>query len=278
LDPEFIPGLVLSERFYREVVEPILTDHFPELVYSAALMGSGSEVLGFDTPLSMDHDWGPRLLLFLSESNHKTSQAQIHETLRHALPDEIHGYPSGFRRHEDGTRVMTAKDGGPVNHGVELLTVRHFFTAVLGFDPTGEITAVDWVRVPQYRLLMLTAGRVYHDGLRELVPLRKRLRYYPHEVWLYLLAVQWRRIAQEEAFMGRCGQAGDDLGSRLIAARLIRDLMGLCFLMERRYAPYIKWFGSAFAELKCAGDLLPPLRRVLEAATWQERQRHLVPA
>lgn len=53
---------------------------------------------------------------------------------------------------------------------------------------------------------MLTSGRVFHDGLDQLGPLRVGLQYYPVDVWLYLLAAQWRRIAQEEAFMGRCGQ------------------------------------------------------------------------
>jgi len=75
--------------------------------------------------------------------------------------------------------------------------------------------------------------------------------------------------------MGRCGQVGDDLGSHLIAARLVRDLMRLCFLMERRYAPFIKWFGSAFAQLDCAAELLPVFAQVLEANSWQERQTHL---
>jgi hypothetical protein len=78
--------------------------------------------------------------------------------------------------------------------------------------------------------------------------------------------------------MGRCGQVGDDLGSRLVAARLVRDLMRLCFLVKRRYAPYIKWFGSAFARLDCASDLVPIFTRVLEANSWEERQTHLTTA
>jgi hypothetical protein len=278
LSRTFIPGLQLSELFYREAVQPILAQRFPDLVYSAARIGSGSDVLGFDTPQSMDHDWGPKLMLFLREADHAAYHEEIDRRLRQELPREIHGYPTHFGRHEDGTAVMTAADSGPIQHGVSLLTVQPFVKSVLSFDPTGEIRAADWVSVPGHRLLMLTAGRVFYDGLGQLEPLRARLCYYPHDVWLYLLAAQWRRIAQEEPFMGRCGQVGDDLGSRLIAARLVRDLMHLCFLMERRYAPYIKWFGSAFAQLDCATDFVPLFTRVLGADSWDERQTHLTSA
>jgi hypothetical protein len=197
---------------------------------------------------------------------------------RQELPVEFHGYPTHFEGNEDGTGVMALPGNGPVDHRVTILTVRDFFVDLLDFDPTGEIEAVDWVRVPAYRLLMATAGRVYHDGLGRLAPIRAKLHDYPDDVWLYVLAAQWRRIAQEEAFMGRCGQVGDDLGSRLVAARLVRDLMGLGFLMERRYPPYVKWFGRAFAQLDCAADLLPVLTRVLNADTWEDRQTHLTAA
>ena len=75
--------------------------------------------------------------------------------------------------------------------------------------------------------------------------------------------------------MGRCAQVGDEIGSRLVAARLVRDLMRLCFLMERRYAPYIKWFGTAFARLWCAERMSPSLSAALQAPTWRERVEHL---
>ena len=39
--PDFMPGLKLAELFYQEAVRPILARVFPDLVYSAALIGSG---------------------------------------------------------------------------------------------------------------------------------------------------------------------------------------------------------------------------------------------
>ena len=78
--------------------------------------------------------------------------------------------------------------------------------------------------------------------------------------------------------MGRAGFAGDEIGSALIGARLVRDLMRLCFLLEKTYAPYPKWFGTAFKQLSCAEGLSPSLRAALASTTWQERERHLCDA
>ena len=47
---------------------------------------------------------------------------------------------------------------------------------------------------------------MFHDGAGELTRTRARLAWYPRDVWLYLLACQWQRIGQEEAFPGRCAR------------------------------------------------------------------------
>jgi len=75
--------------------------------------------------------------------------------------------------------------------------------------------------------------------------------------------------------MGRAGLVGDEIGSALIGARLVQDVMRLCFLMERTYAPYPKWFGTAFARLSCAPPIMPTLRSALTAHSWQEREKHV---
>lgn len=54
--------------------------------------------------------------------------------------------------------------------------------------------------------------------------------------------------------------------------------MRLCLLMARRYPPYSKWLGSAFARLPVAGTLTPSLTAALASTTWRERERHLVTA
>jgi hypothetical protein len=47
--PEFLPGIELSARLYRDAVGPLLSRHAPGLAHTVGLLGPGSEVLGFDT-------------------------------------------------------------------------------------------------------------------------------------------------------------------------------------------------------------------------------------
>ena len=277
--PAFVPGVRLCERFYEDAVRPILATAFPALTYSAALIGSGSDVLGYDTPRSTDHDWGPRVLLFVDEQEYAEVAAPIHAALSQRLPREFAGYSTHFGEPDaEGVQTPAAQGAGPLVHKVEVHTPRQFCRDRLGVDPRGGLPLRDWLILPQQKLLEFTAGRVYHDGLGALGEMRAQLAWYPHDVWLYLLAAQWQRISQQEPFVGRAGETGDEPGSRLVAATLVRDLMRLCFLMERRYAPYTKWFGTAFSRLAAAPDLTPSLQGALRADSWQERERHLCAA
>jgi hypothetical protein len=272
----FLPGLELNRAFYWEAIRPILSNRFPNLAHAAALIGPGSDVLGFDTVVSTDHEWGPRALLFLRDDDHVALAPAIHEALQQDLPTTFHGYSTSFSLPDPyGVRQMTSGETGRIAHHIELHTLRSFLQRELGIEPERQLTARDWLAFPEQRLLHVTAGAVYHDGLHVLVPMRERFRYYPQDVWLYRLASQWMRISQEEAFMGRCGDVGDDLGSRIIAARLVRDLMKLRFLQVQTYAPYSKWLGSAFARLPGAESLGPCLSVALTAGTWSGRERSL---
>lgn len=270
----FIPGLTLSRRFFEEEVRPILAARFPQLEYAAALIGPGSEVLGFDTAISTDHHWGPRVMLFLREQDILAQRDDIDERLSRELPYTFLGYSTNFGPPDEiGVRLQQPIASGPVAHRVELTTVSDWFSQYLGWNALEAPSTTDWLTFPQHRLRAATAGAVFRDDLGELAAERSRIAWYPNQVWLYLLATHWNRIAEEEAFMARCGDIGDELGSTLVAARLVKDIMHVCFLMERQYAPYAKWFGSAFRQLGCANALEPILLNAISASTWQDRQQ-----
>src|SRR5687767_3416895 len=111
----FIPGLKLSELFYTEAAKPIVETLFPQIPYSAALLGWGSEVLGYDDIQSSDHHWGPRFLLFLSAQNHEKYKNAIAEALSHNLPHRFRGFPTSFSEPDEvGVRLQKETEAGPV--------------------------------------------------------------------------------------------------------------------------------------------------------------------
>ncbi|HEY0496472.1 MAG TPA: DUF4037 domain-containing protein [Kutzneria sp.] len=222
-------GLEESCAHYEAVLRPQLHG----IPHAAARIGRGSEVLGFDTERSRDHDWGPFVQIF--------------------VPD-------------------------PSSAPVEAFEPGDWLRGHLGFNPLAGITLFDWLATPAQSLAEVTAGAVFHDDLGDLSQARAALAWYPDEVWRHLLACQWKRLSQEEAFVGRCGEVGDELGSAVVAARQVRDIMRLCFLMSRRYAPYSKWLGRAFAQLPCAPTLTPLLRATLAATDRHTREDHLAAA
>lgn len=214
--------------------------------------------------------------VFLSEGDYAEYRKRIDEALSQQLPRRFQGYSTNFGPPDQkGVRLLADIESGPVSHNIEITTIPLFFENYLGINPEAEIRVLDWLTIPEQRLLSVTAGRVFHDGLGRLNQMRQKFSYYPRDVWLFLLTAQWTRIAEEEAFVGRAGEAGDDLGSNIIASRLVWALMKLCFLIERQYAPYSKWLGTAFRRLTCAQELTPIFRNVLRADSWHDREQNL---
>ena len=245
--------------FYIEVVRPLIK----ERSHSAARLGSGSEVLGFDTPRSTDHGWGPQLHIFVAASEVDATR----KTINPGLPEEFHGWS-----------VQFGWDEIAVQHHVDVVTLEEWLKSHLGFDPQVNISVKNWLMTPQQLLLEVTKGEVFHDPDGDLERVRSKLKWYPDDIWLWLLACQWRRIAQEEAFIGRTSEVDDELGSRILTARIVRDLIRLCFLIERRYAPYSKWLGSAFRSLSMASKLTPHLDAALAAMNFSNRETALCSA
>jgi len=276
---EFIPGLELNRLYYNEIVKPILKKNYPNLPYSVARIGFGSDVLGFDTERSTDHDWGPRLELFLEKKDYKNLRENIFETLATNLPRKFLGYSVHYSKtDEKGVRVLAESKKDYVNHRIEFYTLESFMEQMLGVNITKELTELDWLALPEQRLLAVTSGAIYHDGLNKLKAMQRKFKYYPRDVWYYLMMRQWEILAEEMPFPGRAAELKDDLGMQLITTNQIRKLMKLCFLQERKYAPYNKWLGVAFTKLKCAQLFLPLFRAALFEKDWAKKERNLIAA
>ena len=89
-------GLDLSAAFHVDAVAPVMRTHLPDVQYTAARIGRGSDVLGHDDARSTDHFWGPLL-------------------------------------HPGHLRHMQAVQAPPVNYGLLLTTVPRYFRGILAW-------------------------------------------------------------------------------------------------------------------------------------------------
>jgi hypothetical protein len=271
----FIPGIELSQKYYFEIVQPIISQYFPGLKYSAGLIDYGSDVLGYDTKVSQDHQWGPRLSLFLSEEDICSVGDKLDKVLSEKLPSSFYGFSTNFSgTKSDYIRHMELTETGCIKHIIRIHTLEEFFRQHLGINIHEEIKEIDWLLFPQQRLLTIRKGKLFHDDLY-VQDLKDKLEYYPDNIWFYLMACEWNKINSEEAFVGRCGDVNDEIGSHIIASRIMQSIMNICFLQEKKYIPYSKWFGTAFNELQSSKKLNQIFKSVLNANNWKIREKRL---
>jgi hypothetical protein len=217
-------------------------------------------VLGLDDEVSTDHDWGLRLTVL-------TDAPGVTEFLEARLPDRFAGLP---------VRFATTWD--PVaRHRVEVAPLEAFVTRRLGVGPGAPWSVADWLTFSGQSVLELIAGPVFADDEGRWARLRERLTWYPDDLWHHLVACCWRQLEQELPFVGRTGSRGDDLGSRVVAARLVEVVVRAGLLLDRVWAPYPKWTGTVFAR-SVSGRTAPDLAACLAAGDWRAREAALCAA
>ncbi len=278
MNSRFILGLDLSMEFFHEIVQPILNEYIQESSYDAALIGPGSEVLGYDDIVSTDHDWGPRVQIFAQEDIYSSYAVKLKEVLSEKLPSSFKGYSTNWGApdlNDNGTRQLTHIKNGKINHRVEFFELNDYILKTFGAKSLLNLSDIDWLMVPEQRLLEFTSGRIFHDGTGILTEAREKLSYFPENVWRFKILAEWQKISQLIAFVGRTGLRDVYLGSRLITSRIIRYIMRLAFLLEKKYIPYEKWFGFGFKELNIALKLEPLLIKCIEEKNWRKREEIL---
>jgi hypothetical protein len=189
----------------------------------------------------------------------------VAERVAAALPSRFRGWP-----------VSIGRDGVPFRPQIDVSVLSSWSIERLGFDPLAvDLTPADWLAMPQQRILEVVSGDVFHDDVGDLTRLRSFLAWYPDDVWWWMLACQWARLAEEEPFVQRTAEVGDDTGSAVVTARLVRDSMRLALLVARRYAPYQKWLGTAFSRIADPEGLGDHLASALSGTSVRQREDSL---
>jgi hypothetical protein len=269
----FIPSLELSRMLYEEQIAPLMERQFPDLPYAAATLGMCSEVLGLDDEISMDHEWGPRLTIYLSEADHARHAEAIQSALQASLPVQFKGLDMMWRKpgvdiHDTSETALYHVRVGTVDGALRFC----------GGAAALPLQDVKWLHASEQHLLEFTSGGVYRDDAGDLTRAREALAYYPDDVLRFLLLGEWNAVGGGWFPIGRMGSRGDPLGVRIQAAVVCRHLMQITFMVSRRYAPYKKWFGTLFHELPVAEKLGPVLQALLAEPRWQAVEERICEA
>ncbi len=237
-------GLELARRYYEAFGAPMIHQQFPEYeeIIAAGLTGSGSECYGYDDDLSGDHDFGPGLCLFIPGEDIVDRKTAFHLERAYAkLPAEFEGY----------SRQKMAPAGGQ-RHGV--FRIGEFFTDRIGCIPE-EMTAEQWLQVPDYALAEAVNGEMFRDDAGLMEDQRDILRNMPEDIRKKRLAGHLLMMAQSGQYnYMRCVKRGETGAAQLAAGEYVRHAMAAMFLLNRQCMPYYKWSFRALRELPGGED------------------------
>lgn len=220
-------GLERARLWSQEVAQHIELN-FPLLSDRAciALVGVGSECLGFDDDISEDHDFSTRCQLFLSASDYENYAA----TLQNYFESVSNGK-------------------------VQIYEITHFYKTYTFYEE-GPQTIDEYRRVPQDLLCTVTNGEVFIDKLGMFTKIRQRLlNYYPEDIRLRKIAFCLNKMAQSGQYnLPRMLQRNNIVSAELARAEFIKYYLELVHLLNRVYAPFYKWLFSSAIKLTILGN------------------------
>ena len=253
-------GLELSMQLYRDKVRAAIAAEFPEHEgrIAVGLAGPGSECFGYDDAISRDHDFAPRLCLWLTEADAR----EIGERLRARY--------AAWTAEFDPVTATAEDRSGPI----AIPDYYRRFTGCPGVPPD----AFAWLRVPEHLLAAATNGKVFRDDLGEFSAIRNALLAgYPADVKRKRLAARLFTMGQAGQYnLPRCIRRGDAVAAQLALSEFLRAALEAICLLNGRYAPYYKWLYRAASELPLCAEataLLGTLHRCPDAEKTAQVER-----
>ena len=232
-------GLELSKAFYNEYGKPMLENEFPHLkdYICTGLFGSGSECLGYDDEISLDHDFEPGFCIFLpDESIVDRKEAFKLERAYAKLPKEYLGYK----------RTNISPVGG-IRHGV--FRTQDFFKDKIG-ESDGILSISEWMNIQDQALLECTNGEIFYDGYSEVSKIRNNLVYYPDDIMKKKLAANLLIMAQSGQYnYMRIINHKEEGAAQLAICEFVKACIQVIFILNRKYMPYYKWSFRALSSL-----------------------------
>ncbi|MCR4647828.1 MAG: DUF4037 domain-containing protein [Lachnospiraceae bacterium] len=249
-------GLELSREYYntygKQMLEGSFKDYLPFI--SVGLIGSGSEVLGFDDEVSTDHDFEPGFCIFIPDEDRMDRKTAFQIERAYAkLPDEFMGY----------SRQKLSPVGG-ARHGV--IRLSDFLLEKLG-DREGNLNMFQWLKIPTQYLCEVTKGEIFHDGDGKITKIRENLSLMPKDIRL-------KRLAGHLLLMSQSGQYNylrmikhnEEAAAALCIHEYVKNAIAAIYFLNNEYMPYYKWQFRGLKELDILSELALPLEYLVVTA------------
>ncbi|MGL5260153.1 MAG: DUF4125 family protein [Lachnospiraceae bacterium] len=224
--------------FYEEYGRPMICNKFPEFINKIAIgrVGYGSECFGFSDEYSMDHDFGPGFMMWVTkETYHKIGEE---------LELEYNNLPMTFRGIKRQEMYM-AKG----RYGVHI--IEDFYRELLGTN-TIPYKEEEWECIQDENLALATNGCVLVDEEQIFSHIREHLcSYYPEKVWKKKMATQLSYFSQYGQYnYERMLKRGDYITSSMCIQKFTETTLKLLYLLNKKYYPYYKWLYKGTSNLE----------------------------
>jgi len=241
-------GLDVCRRYYEEVLSPEFGDKIPELKgrYAAGLSGMGSECFGMDDVVSRDHDWGPAVCIWVSDSEWDDCHEKLEEAYS-SLPEKFEGY----------SRITSDKGSGRVG----VINLKKYACQILGdrfgallYEAAEHGLSVKQQRgnreydtlllsVPESALAAFVNGEIFDAGDGLLSSMREMIEGgYPMHLRCLKMAQAAALFSQTLQYNVRRMAVRRDLRSvRLAVDSGVRKIYELIYLANGWYMPHEKW-------------------------------------
>lgn len=219
-----------------------------------ALVGVGSECLGFDDEISEDHDFSSRCQLFLDDSDYKTYKSDLESSLKIFCKDLEF-------------MVSNLKD---IN--LEIMPISNFYKYYTLFE-NGPKTEFEYRKVPMDLLCVATNGKVFLDNLGKFSEIRNRLlNFYPEDIRLKKIAFQLNKMAQSGQYnYSRMIKRGDTVAANIAQGEFVKHYLEFVHLLNKKYMPFYKWSYRSACSLEILGNFTKEnLKKFSEASIYEK--------
>lgn len=242
-------GLEICQKFYETYGKTMINDKFKnyQKYMAIGMFGFGSDCLGYDDEISVDHDFGAGFCILLPQN--------IYHEIGRDLQEEYNQLPNEFM----GIQRKTSLHG---KGRVGVFEINSFFLQFLKNYPK---TLDDWLFMNEDALLNCTNGLIFDDYYGKVSQIRQYLQYYPEDIRIKKIARAVAKIAQSGQYnYARCMKRHDIVAAQFALNEFVDQTLSLIYLLNKKYKPYYKWSFYGLKDCVILYDIKDCLEKLLQ--------------